>query len=131
MRRNCRSITTSPEIVKHIDGLTEANFNLLTRLVPWLAENEKAQRKFRAAVLVNLSKIEATLTQVLGCQLAQYWPEGKVTDAQRAKYIKDVEEWVSSDTEQLGLKMVRYIYGPSDEAVVPRDRRRKWHGWEI
>jgi hypothetical protein len=38
-----RSITTSPEIVRHIDGLTEANFKLLTRLISWLDPNEKAQ----------------------------------------------------------------------------------------
>lgn len=33
MRKNARSITVSPEIVGHIDGLTEANFTLLKGLI--------------------------------------------------------------------------------------------------
>jgi hypothetical protein len=55
MRRNAKSITTSPEIVRHIEGLTEANFNLLTKLVPWLDANEQAERRFRNAVIGSLS----------------------------------------------------------------------------
>lgn len=89
MRRNRKSITTSPEIVKHIDGLTDANFNLLTRLIPWLAENEKRQRKYMSCVLIRLSKIETMLTELLGVELVQFWPPGRppegVSDEKRAE----------------------------------------------
>jgi hypothetical protein len=132
MRRNAKSITTSPEIVRHIHGLTEANFNLLIKLIEWLTEKEKAAHKFRLVVLSRLSKLETTLTEIQGAQLAEYWsPEKRITDEQRKKYIQEVEERISRGSEQLGLKMVKFIYG-EDRAPEPRhDRRRKWHGWEV
>jgi hypothetical protein len=131
MRTNCKSITASPEIVKHIDGLTEANFNLLTRLVPWLAENEKRQRKLKNCVLIRLSKIETMLTEVQGCQLTEFWPPGKVSDEKRTDHLKEVEARMESASEQLGLTMIRYIYGDDQAPESRHDRRRKWHGWEI
>jgi hypothetical protein len=76
MRRNRKSITTSPEIVEHIDGLTNAQFNLLTGLIPWLAENEKRQRKYMSCVLIRLSKIETLLTELLGVELVQFCLRG-------------------------------------------------------
>ena len=104
---------------------------LLPKLVLAVAANEEVQRKFRTAVLIRLSKIETMLTEVQVCQLAEFWPQGKVTDEQRAKYIQEAEERGSSGSKQLLLKMVRYVYGPSEEAFVPHDGRRKWSGWQI
>lgn len=135
MRRNCKSITTSPEIVKHIDALTETNFNLLIKLIEWLTEKEKMQRKFRNAVLIRLSSIETKLTEVQGCQLAQFsktWPLNTLNKEQLTEYFQGMEERVFIASNQLGEKMVRYIYGPSENEVMPRrGGRRKWHGWEI
>ncbi len=111
--------------------LSKMNFNILTQLVPWLDANEKGQRKFRTAVLIRLAKIETMLTEVQGCQLAQCWPPGRVTEEQRKNYLQELEERVSNASERLGLKMVRYIYGESGEANIPHDRRRKWSNWEI
>lgn len=131
MRRNARSITTSPVSVRHIEGLTEANFNLLTRLITWLDENEKRQRKFMNCVLMRLAKAETMVTQIQGCQLADFWEPSKVTDDKRCEYLKDLQARMALDSEQMGLKMIRYIYG-EDPAPEPRhDRRRRWWGWEI
>jgi hypothetical protein len=135
MRRNRKSITTSPEIVEHIDGLTNAQFNLLTGLIPWLAENEKRQRKYMSCVLIRLSKIETLLTELLGVELVQFWPPGRppegVSDERRAELVQEVEERISRASEQLGLKMIRYIYGETEMSEGHHDRRRKWWGWEI
>lgn len=131
MRRNAKSITTSPEIVKHIDGLTEANFNLLTRLITWLDENEKRQRKFMNCVLIRLSKIETMLIEVQGCQVADYWSPGKVTDGKRAEYLNELEARMNLGSQQMGLKMIRYIYGKDPTAESRHDRRRRWSDWEI
>ena len=128
MRRNCKSITTSPEIITNIAGLSKMNFDLLTKLVPWLDANEKTRRKFRNAMLIRLSKIETMLTEVQGCQLVQSWPPGRVSDEQRDKYVQEVEERVSRTSEQLGLKMVKYIYGQTEMPEIRHDRRRKWWG---
>jgi len=83
MTRKRRSITTSPEIIETIAERTKMTFDLHTRLIQFLAENEKAQRKFRNVVLIRLAKIETMLTQVQGCQLANFWPPtAKITDEQ-------------------------------------------------
>jgi len=110
---------------------TRMVFDLLPKLAVTVAANEEAQRKFRTAVLIRLSKIETMLTEVQGCQLAQCWPPGRVSDEQRDKYVQEVEERVSRTSEQLGLKMVRYIYGETEMPESRHDRRRKWWGWEI
>jgi hypothetical protein len=131
MSRKRRSITTSPEIIETIAERTKMTFDLQTRLIQWLDANEKAQRKFRMAVLIRLAKIETTLTEVQGAQLADFWAPGRVSDEQRTKYLKEVEERVSRGSELLGLKMVRYIYGETEMPEGRHDRRRKWWGWEI
>lgn len=107
-------------------------FDLQTRLIQFLAANEKAQRKFRTAVLIRLAQIEAMLTQVQGCQLADYWPPtAKITDEQREQYLKEVESQTAASSEYLLSKMVRYIYGDDPVPEIRHDRRKKWHGWEI
>ena len=110
---------------------TRMNQELLIALAHAWATNEKAQRRFRNAVLYRLSRIETILTEVQGAQLVQLWPPGQVSDEERTKLVSEVEGRVSAASEQLGLKMVRYIYGPSEELDVPRDRRRKWSDWQI
>ena len=131
MRRQRRSITTSYDIVQHIDGLTEANFKLLTMLISRLAEIEKRRRKYMTCVLIRLSKIETMLTEVQGCQLADFWPPGKVRDEERIKHVKELKARMESASEQMGLKMTRFIYGEDQGPEGRHDRRRKWWGWEI
>ena len=107
-------------------------FDLHTRLIQFLAENEKAQRKFRNVVLIRLAKIETMLTQVQGCQLANFWPPtAKITDEQRDQDLKEVESQTAASSEYLLSKMIRYIYGNDPIPEVRHDRRKKWHGWEI
>ncbi len=132
MRRNAKSITTSPEIVKHIEGLTEANFNLLTRFIEWVAENEKRQDKYKFAVVHRLTRMEAAISLLLVAQQAQ--TQSKPPWFQQDKlgeHARRAEEWIASQSEQVGMKIIRYIYG-RDQAPEPSyDRRRKWSGWEI
>ena len=129
-----RSITTSPEIVRHIDGLTEANFKLLTMLIPWLDANKKTERKFRSAVIHKLTRIEAAISLLLVGQEAQ--SQGVLKhygyDADKLdEAAKWAEEIISRQSESAGLKMMRYIYS-EDPVPEPRhDRRRRWWGWEI
>ena len=132
MRRNCKSLTTSPEVVQHIDGLTEANFHLLTKLVPWLDANEKVQRRFRFAMVHRLTRMEAAISLLLVGQQAQTQSKPPFYHADKLeKDAKAAEEFISNQSDQVGLKMLRYIYG-EDQAPEPRrDRRRRWWGWEI
>jgi hypothetical protein len=132
MRRNARSITTSPEIVRHIDGLTEANFNLLTRLIGWLDGHEKQHTKYRMAIINRLTRLEAAVSLILVAQEAQTpsklpgCPPGKLEEA-----AKQAEEFISKQSEQVAMTMIRYIYGKEQAPQAKHDRRRKWWGWEI
>lgn len=118
-----------------IINLTESvslNLNLLTKLVHRLVDVEKRQQRFRTCVLIRLSRIETMLTEVQGCQLAQYWPDhAPMTDELRAKYLQEVEDRIESASEKLGVKMVRYIHEEPQPREKAFDRRRKWWGWEI
>lgn len=132
MRRNARSITASPEIVKHIDGLTEANFKLLTQLIEWLAGHEKQHTKYRMAMLNRLTRMEAAISLLVVGQLGLQ--QGKAEwfreDRLRAD-SKWAEDYITKHSDKLGLEMIRYIYGKEPAPESRRDRRRRWWGWEI
>ncbi len=131
MSRKRHLNSTDNDPLTTISQLSRMNFDLLTKLVPWLDGHAKQDLKFKTAVVVKLSRIEAILTELIGCQLAQYWPDGKVTKEQRHDYIKEVQDRVSIASHTIGMKTTRYIYEESSETDLPRDRRRKWSGWEI
>jgi hypothetical protein len=132
MRRNARSITTSPEIVRHIDGLTEANFKLLCQLIEWLDGHEKQHRKYRMAVINRLARMEAAVSMILVAQEAQTQSKPPwVRPEKLEEAARQAEEFIVRQSEQEGMKMIQYIYG-KDQTPEPRhDRRRKWSGWEI
>jgi hypothetical protein len=107
----------------------------MIRLIDWLAVNEKQQRKYRFAMIHKLARMEAAISLQRVEQLAQtqskppFYFEDKLMEDAKAD-----EEFISNQSEQVGVTMLRYIYG-EDRAPEPpeprRDRRRKWHGWEI
>ena len=111
MRRNAKSLTTSPEIVSHIHGLTEANFNMMTRLITWLTDKEKRQRKFECAVINKLTRINSTVSLLLVGQMAQtqssrpWFHEDKLQED-----AKKAEEFIAKQTREAGIKTVEYIY---------------------
>lgn len=132
MRRNARSITTSPEIVRHIDGLTEANFNLLTRLIEWLAEHEKQHTKFKMAMINKLARMETAISLILVGQQAQTQSSRPFFHADKLREdAQAAEEFIARQGEEVGMKMVRYIYGEDQVPESRHDRRRRWWGWEI
>jgi hypothetical protein len=131
MRRNRKSITTSPEIVTNIAELSKMNFNLLIKLVHWMDANEKAQRKFRYAVIGSLSKIEATASLLLVDQMAQT-QRLKLYDSDKLEEdAKAAEDFISKQLLEKGVAVVKYIYTETTPETAVYDRRRKWTGWEI
>jgi len=131
MRRNRKSITTSPEIVTNVAELSKMNINLLTKLVHWMDANEKAQRKFRYAVIGSLSRIEATTSLLLIGQMAQtqgpqWYDKDKLDESAKA-----ADEFILKQSLEKGVAVVKYIYTETPPEPASRDRRRKWTGWEI
>src|SRR5262245_24461604 len=117
MRRNAKSITISPEIVRHIDGLTEANFKLLAQLIERLAGHEKQKRRYRLAMIDSLTRVEAAISLILVGQQAQM--QEKPPWYQWDKLEEDArwaEEWIDRQSTQVGMKMIQYIYGKDQAA---------------
>ncbi|MDB6030190.1 MAG: hypothetical protein JWM16_528 [Verrucomicrobiales bacterium] len=128
-----RRRSTDPifEMHKAAAERTKMNQELLISLAHAVAANEKAQRKFRNAVLLRLSRIDSLLVEIQGAQLVQFWPPEKVSDEKREELVREVEDRMSRASEELWLKMFKYIYGTPEKSEAPRDQRRKWSDWEI
>jgi hypothetical protein len=131
MRRNAKSITTSPEIVKEIAAKTHANFDLLTRLIPWLDAHEKAQRKFRATVLGSLSRIQTYVTMIHGAQIVESKGFTPGYEAEIQEHTEHAQEYVKQRSEEMVRALVSFIYREEPKPEARYDRRRKWTGWEI
>ena len=107
------------------------NTQLLTALGLAVAAIEDTQRRFRTAVLMRLSIIETIVEMIHGAQIAEAHRHAPLCKEKAHKHAKAAEESISHKGHKHGLAMVKYIYGDSDEPVVPRGRRRKWSEWEI
>ena len=131
MRRNSKSIEASAEVVANIAELSKMNLNLLIKLVHWMDANEKAQRKFRYASIGRLSKIEATASLLLVGQMVQmqrsvWYDRGKLDEDAKA-----AEEFISKQSLEKGVAVVKYIYKETTPETTSHDRWRNWTGWEI
>lgn len=126
-----RHVKMDATLAEAMADLVQTNHQLLIALANATASNEQVQRKFRSGVFIRLAKIEAMLTEVLGAQLVEFWHPDKMSDERRNQYMKEVQERIDRASERLGMEMLRYIYSEPPRAKPPRDRRRKWTGWEI
>src|SRR5436190_4863353 len=124
MRRNRADTGTITGIAEATAERVRLGGELLQSLAIAVATSEKAQQRFRAMVLSRLARIEAMLADVQGCQLVEYWRPGKVTEEQRAIYLREVEERVSKSSHEMGIKMVRYVYG-GETAVDPQPKAQR------
>ena len=131
MTRKRRSITASPESVNNIHGLTEANFKLLTRLIHWLHANEAAQRKFRTVVVAKLYRLQAQITSLSPPILAQNQRLQLLDGEKLMADAKALDEFITQNEQESIVGILEYIYREEPKADVRRDRRKKWHGWEI
>jgi hypothetical protein len=132
MRRHYNPRQKTKDTPTNLTATVGMNFNLLTKLVHHIVDVEEKEQRFRTCVLVRLSRIEAMMTQALGCQLAQLWSDRTPMTADlRNKYMQDVQDKIESDSQALGLKMVHYIHQEHEKTQERHDRRRKWWGWEI
>ena len=112
--------------------LVNNDLNLLIKLVHRLMDIESREERFRTCMLIRTSKIETMLTEIMGCQLAQYWPDRQpMTEELRDKLVQEVQTRIDGASRALGIKMVSFIYEEPEKPQERFDRRRKWWGWEI
>jgi len=107
----------------------QMTLELLQQLAVTVAANERAQRRFRTAILSQVAKIETTVKMIYGAQIAE--AHGGVHSDELMKHAEEAEAVLSDASHKLGLSMVSYIYDEKVEAAPPPGRKRKWSGWEI
>ncbi len=133
MRRRHTSTTTSSDpltkmVLTAAEVLTERsrlNMEMLQKLCIAVGTNEKAQRKFRNAVLLMLSRIETMLSLIRVSQLAQNQkPPMYYADKLQADAEMD-EKYLSEKSDELCRAMLNYIYGETETRTTPGARDRK------
>ena len=107
------------------------NKELLIALAMAMGANERAQQRFRIAVLMRLSRVETMLQMIHGAQIVEAHGSKPGFEEKTREHAKDAEEFISQKSHELGLAMVKYIYAESDEPSARRGRRQKWSDWEI
>ena len=76
--------------------------------------------------------IETRTTVVVVGQQAQTQSKPPFYHADKLEEdARTAEEFIANQSEQVGAKMIRYIYGEDPVPERRHDRRRKWWGWEI
>jgi hypothetical protein len=127
MKAKTKRSRRAPDVVYNTYGLTEANFKLLTKLIHWVIDNEqrkeKLETKYRAAMARKLARIESMVSLIWVGQSAQ--TQSNPPWYQEAKLRKDAEsaeEFISRQSHENGLKMIRFIYGDEPAPEPGHDR---------
>ena len=120
-----KSTRASTDPIPAMAERTRLMFELLPKLAMTVAANEEAQRKFRNAVLIRLSRIETMVSMIQAAQLAQTPPHLYYDHERLMKDAKDAEAYIAEKSNELGLVMVKYIYGQSEiKGTGQKDRRK-------
>ena len=109
---------------KAVAERTWMNKELLQVLALAMAANEKAQRRFRTAVLIRLSRIETMVQMIHGAQIVEAYSSKPGCEEKVREHAKDAEKYISQHSNELGLKMVKYVYEEPGEPGARRSRRR-------
>jgi hypothetical protein len=114
-----------------ITGIAEATAErvrlgseILNALAQVVAANEEAQRRFRTAVLIRLSRIETITQMIHGAQIAVAHMSEPASKEKMASHGKYAEDYVSRHSQELGLKMVKFVYGGIEALDTSRKKRR-------
>ena len=110
----------------------QSDSELLRALAASVDRNERAQERFRYAVVRRLARLEAR-ARVL--QASEFVDPLKCCSVGRAaEQIEACEALISEMSEEIERKMLREISSKGDErgeVTARRGRPRKWSGWKI
>ena len=99
--------------------------DLLEELALTVAANEKAQRRFRIAVLMRLANIETIVGMIHGLQIVDSEPPGPHFDERARTRAEGVQEFISRLSKERLLEMVRYVYDGPEELGAQGKRGRR------
>jgi hypothetical protein len=89
-----------------------------------IAANEKAQQRFRAVVLAQLSKIQSWVVMIHGAQVAQAHMDKPDSNERMEEHANGAEELVSRQSHEGCLAVLNYVYG-EPQLSQGHKRRRK------
>jgi hypothetical protein len=112
-------------VAKGMAERTRMIHELLPQLALAVAANERAQRRFRTAVLIRLSRIDTMLQMIHGAQIVEAHRSEPCFDDKINQHTKDAEDYISQHSKELGLKMVKYVYDEPEAPGVRGKARRK------
>jgi hypothetical protein len=99
--------------------------DLLKELALTVAANERAQRRFRIAVLIRLSRIETMVQLIHVAQIGELWRKEPGFEEKLTEGAKKAEEYVCQHGKELLLEMVKYVYGGPEALGVRVGTQRK------
>ena len=70
-----------------------------------------------------------TVQMICGAQIAEAYD--CVDSEALTKNAKATEEYISRESEKMGLAMVKFIHGQSREIAPRRGRKPQWSDWVI
>ena len=112
-----------------VAGQSQSDSELLRALAAAVDRNERAQERFRNAVVRRLARLEARARLLQFSKIVDWLPGGPVDEA--AKREAGIEAMVSEVSEEIERKMFKEMSGERGGAIARRGRPRKWSGWKI
>ena len=132
MRKHRSDLDMIEEALRAIADRQGLNGELLMAIAHAIGANEKRGSKFRTAVIQILSRIQTTAELIHAAQLAEIDTRKPIDLADLESRAKDSEKFIAQKSNELGLRVVRFIYSETGTASAPRhDKRRRWSNWEI
>ena len=107
----------------------QSDSEVLRALTASVERNERAQERFRYAVVRRLARLEARARLLQMSKIIDWLPGGPVDTAVERE--AGIEAMVSEVSEGIERKMLKEISGERGAANARRGRPRKWADWEI
>jgi hypothetical protein len=105
---------------------TRLVFELLPKLVQVVVAHEEAQRKFRNAVLIRLSRLDTMMTMIQGAQIAEARLRVPHSEERMRKHAREAQAEIEPKSQELGIAMVKYIYGdPAPEPMSSKGNPKR------
>ena len=111
---------------------SQSDSELLRALAAAVDRNEKAQERFRVAVVRRMARLEARARVLQLSKIIDWLPGGPLDTAVERETA--YEAMISELSEEIERKMLREISAKGDErgeVMARRGRPRKWSGWKI
>jgi hypothetical protein len=115
-----------------ITGIAEATAErvrlggeLLHHLALAVGANERAQRRFRTAVLIRLSRIESIVEMILGAQIAHGHKLQPGYEEKVHEQARGADAFISLKSKELFLAMVKHLH----EETPPSRKRGRVRTW--